>query len=338
MAIHGHPTREGGPIMIDTVPEIRVVDFNSTNGSLLKEALHGLKQNQKILPCKLFYDEVGSSLFDQICGLNEYYPTRTELGILQRHVGEIVRRIGPEALLIEYGCGNCVKTRLLLNALDRPAGYIPIDISRDYLVKTAQSLAADFPHIEVVAVCGDYTAPLDLPSTSQGERRRVAFFPGSTIGNFHPVAARSFLVELRRQVGDSGGLLIGVDLKKDRGLLYRAYNDTRGVTARFNLNALQHLNHECGTDFDLAGFAHQAVYNEKLGRIEMHLVSLRPQRVRLNGASVSFQPGETIRTECAYKYSLRGFRRLAESAGFRVAKVWRDPENLFSVQYLEAAE
>lgn len=319
-------------------PNTPVLDVSPATDALLEEAIHGLKQEQKTLPCKLFYDERGSRLFDRICELEEYYPTRTELGILRRHAAEMAARIGPEALVIEYGCGSCTKTRLLLAALDRPAGYVPIDISRDYLADTAQDLAAEFPHIEVLPVCADYSSPFEVPSPSQGERRRVAFFPGSTIGNFHPVGARSFLAGVRRLVGPKGAVLIGVDLKKDRGMLYRAYNDASGVTARFNLNALVRLNRECGTEFNVDGFQHQAIYNERRGRIEMHLVSVRSQRVRLNGVSVDFQPGETIWTECSYKYSLRGFRRLAEGAGFRVSQVWRDPQNLFSVQYLTVVE
>ncbi len=311
-----------------------LLDLNPTQDDLLSQALEGLSGTPKTLPCKLFYDATGADLFDRICELEEYYPTRTELSILRRHLGAMVERIGPGALLIEYGSGNCLKTRLLLGMLRDPVGYVPIDISREQIKGSARQLAKEFPAIEILPVCADYSQPIEIPRPRRSESRRVVFFPGSTIGNFHRPDARRFLQRMRRLVGPEGGALIGVDLQKDREILQAAYNDRRGVTALFNLNALRRLNHECGTDFDLGAFRHRAFYNAPEGRIEMHLVSLRNQTVRLNGSAVAFRTGETVRTECSYKYTLEGFGDLARSSGFQVDHVWTDPQSLFSVQYL----
>ena len=300
----------------------------------LGEAMAGLKQPQKTLPCKYFYDLRGSQLFDQICELPEYYPTRTEAGIMEDHIADMAAVFGAGCLLIEYGSGSSTKTRILLDHLPPLAGYVPMDISREHLHQTAESLAAAYPALEILPLCADYTAPFELPEATRAVQSRVVYFPGSTIGNFHRPEAAAFLRRIAEVCGPGGGLLIGVDLRKPPLILEAAYNDVQGVTAAFNLNLLRRMNAELGADFDLEGFAHQAFYNEEIGRIEMHLRSLRAQTVCVGGESIPFEEDETIWTECSYKYSLPEFAALAASAGFAVRQVWTDSEQKFSVQYL----
>lgn len=293
----------------------------------------GLARASKRLSPKFFYDDRGSQLFDQITELPEYYPTRTEISIMESKVGEIAELTGPDASLIEFGSGSSLKTRILLQHLDQLAAYVPVDISRDHLVAAADELARDFSHIEVLPVAADFTHPFDLPQSKVMPRRNLVYFPGSTIGNFSPDAALALLQVMYQEAGADGALLIGVDLKKDRSILERAYNDSAGVTAEFNLNMLRRLNREFGANFDLGQFAHRAIYNESFGRIEMHLVSQRPQKVTVAGRSFSFAAGETIRTECSHKYTIEEFGKLAAHAGFAIQRVWADPANLFSVHY-----
>lgn len=301
------------------------------------EILAGLCSTPKTLPCKLFYDAVGSELFERICELPEYYPTRTEIGILRGNIASIADRIGPGAMLIEYGSGASVKTRILLDHLREPAAYVPIDISREMLVETAHVLHASYPDLEILPVCADYTADYALPAPAKPGAHPVFFYPGSTIGNFEPAAAAAFLGAMRAHIGADthGGLLIGVDLRKDPAVLEAAYDDAAGVTAEFNLNVLARLNREHGADFDLKAFDHRALYNEVESRIEMYLVSREDQEVRVAGGTVEFAAGETICTEYSYKYGLADFAELATRAAFRVAEVWTDEDRLFSVQYLE---
>ena len=298
------------------------------------EALAGLQSFEKTLPCKYFYDRRGSQLFDQICELPEYYPTRTEAAIMRAYVGEMAALFGPDCLLIEYGSGSSTKTRILLDHLPHLAGYVPMDISRDHLYQTAAGLCAAYPHLNILPLCADYTAEFDLPAACRPARSRVVYFPGSTIGNFHRDQAAGFLTHIAETCGPGGGLLIGVDLRKAPQILEPAYNDRQGVTAAFNLNLLRRMNTELGTDFDLAQFAHYAFYNGFVGRIEMHLMSLRSQTVHLGGVEIVFEEEETILTECSYKYSLPEFAQIAASAGLTVRQVWTDPEQKFSVQYL----
>ncbi|UCE84863.1 MAG: L-histidine N(alpha)-methyltransferase, partial [Deltaproteobacteria bacterium] len=260
--------------------------------------------------------------------------TRTELAIMRESAGEMADRIGPGCLLIEFGSGSSTKTRLLLDELRDPAAYVPIDISKEHLMRSAADLSAAYPALEVIPVCADYTADYDLPKPRRATERRVVYFPGSTIGNFHRARAIEFLEHVREVCGANGGVLIGVDLKKDRETLERAYNDAKGITADFNLNLLERINRELRSDFDLRLFRHRAVYHEGAGRIEMYLVSLADQTVELDGEPISFEKGEGIRTECSYKYDLEEFRDLVWEAGFRVDDVWTDPEARFSVQYL----
>lgn len=309
-------------------------DLQPPLDDLLTEVLAGLRGFPKSLPSKLFYDAEGSALFEAICDLPEYYPTRTEMAILETAASELAELAGDAPLLIEYGSGSSRKTRLLLEAL-QPAAYVPIDISREALLDACNALSQMDPELMLLPVCADYTQPLRLPvEASMADSRRLIFFPGSTIGNFTPFEALRFLRTARRLAGENGALLIGVDLKKDPAILNAAYNDTQGATAAFNLNLLVRLNRELDANFDLAAFAHRAFYNEALGRVEMHLVSLTQQAVLLQGQRFHFQCGETIHTENSCKYSVARFQRLAAEAGFEPLRCWTDPEGLFSVHYL----
>jgi dimethylhistidine N-methyltransferase len=274
-------------------------------------------------------------LFEALCELPEYYPTRTELALLEARAEDFAGLIGPDAELVEFGAGAGRKVRLLLDALERPCGYLPIDISGDYLQGVADKLDADYPDLHVRPIVADYTKPFALPAKSSGARR-VGFFPGSTIGNFPRAEAIAFL----RMAADKlagGGLLIGVDLVKDPNILHAAYNDSAGVTAAFNKNILVRANAELGADFDLDGFAHHAFYDPRAQRIEMHLVSLARQHVHLLGQDILFAEGETTHTEDSHKYTLDGFRALAAEAGFTPRAAWTDPDHLFSVHWLEAS-
>lgn len=297
--------------------------------------LDGLSGPQKRLPAKFFYDAEGSRLFDAICGLDEYYPTRTEIGILRENGAEIAEAIGPEATLVEFGSGSSVKIRTLLDALSGLAAYVPIDISRDHLVAAARSLADDYEGLAVIPVCADYSGPVVLPPNLP-HGRLTGFFPGSTIGNFAPTQAAAFLKQVAKLLGPGSGLLIGVDLQKDAAVLHAAYNDSRGVTAAFNVNILARINRELGGDFALDGFAHHACYNAARACIEMHLVSNRHQVATVAGRTFEFQHGETIHTEDSHKYTVESFHALAGAAGWRAESVWTDQDRLFSVHYLVA--
>lgn len=306
----------------------------TSDQAFLSDVLTGLSRSQKVLPSKYFYDEAGSQLFDEICDLEEYYPTRTEMKIMQDNLADIVRCIGPEALLIEYGSGSSLKTRILLEHLEKLAGYVPIDISRDYLYACAAQLQKDFPHIVVLPLHADYSTTVTLPRVASNIARRVIYFPGSTIGNFKPEEAIAFLERVSLLADQGGGLLIGVDLKKDEAILEAAYNDARGITAAFNLNLLKRINTELGADIDLSQFRHHALYNDEAGRIEMHLVSETNQIVTIDGQQFSFESNETIHTENSYKYTLAEFAALGKEAGLKVRRVWTDANCLFSVQFL----
>jgi len=304
------------------------------DSSLRDDVLHGFAQPQKALPPKYFYDQRGSELFEAITRQPEYYPTRTEETILAAASGEIARLAGRDAALVELGSGASRKVRLLLEAM-RPAGYLGIDISRDFLLTSTQRLAADYPWLDVSAACADFSRPMTLPDSLDG-LRPVAFFPGSSIGNFTPEEASVFLRNLQRMLPDTGGLLLGVDLIKDQARLDAAYNDAAGVTAQFNLNLLERIRRELDTDLDPTRFRHLAFFDPVASRIEMHLVSTRDQTVRLEDRRFTFRAGERLHTENSYKYSLKGFRALAEDAGFRQLRVWTDPAKLFAVFYFAA--
>jgi dimethylhistidine N-methyltransferase len=313
---------------------LRLEKFEPEKESLIDEVVTGFGKPQKQLPCKLFYDKRGSALFDEICGLDEYYPTRTEIGLMKEYIEEICSFIGQSCLLVELGSGSSVKIRLLLDNLKNPSGYVPIDISEAHLMESVEALAADYPGLRIMPVCADYTRPFSLPRFDFPYSRTVFFYPGSTIGNFTPDSARTFLGRIAGRAGRGSGLLIGVDLVKDIKTLEDAYNDAKGVTAEFNLNILKRLNREIGSDFDIAKWRHKAFFNSRESRIEMHLKSTDVQRVRVNGTSFRFRKDETILTEYSYKYTLEGFRDLV-SDDYSVESVWTDRDNKFSVQYLK---
>ena len=309
-------------------------DLAPEEDDFLAEVVAGLSATPKTLPCKFFYDEAGSALFGRICELPEYYPTRTETALMRDKVGEMAAAIGPQAQIVEYGCGSIEKVRILLDALQAPAAYVAVDISREHLRQAAEILATDYPAVEVHALCADFSRPFEVPDGIPGARR-VGYFPGSTLGNFDHGAAEAFLAGAARLAGSGGGMLIGIDLKKDEDVLNAAYNDAAGVTAAFNLNLLVRINRELGGDFEPGDFAHHAFYNGSAGRIEMPLVSHRDQEVRIGEHRFSFAAGETIHTENSYKYSVAEFQALASRAGFEPAEMWRDPADLFSVHYLQ---
>ncbi|WP_017759118.1 L-histidine N(alpha)-methyltransferase [Pseudacidovorax intermedius] len=286
---------------------------------------------------KWFYDAEGSRLFDRICDLPEYYPTRTELSILRSRAPEIAQQIGPDAEIVEFGAGSLVKIRLLLDALQSPRRFLPIDISGEHLQGAARQLRTDYPGLEVTPVVADYTQHFELPERLAGAGRRVGFFPGSTLGNFEPDEALAFLRQAARLLR-GGGLLLGVDLVKDPQLLHAAYNDAQGVTAAFNLNLLARANAELGADFDVNAFSHAAFYNAPMRRIEMHLVSRREQVVTLEGQRHAFEEGETLHTEYSHKFTIDGLRAMAARAGFGIGPVWTDPQRLFSVHWLPAVQ
>lgn len=298
------------------------------------EILDGLTAAQKRISPKYFYDERGSELFDQICDLPEYYPTRTELAVMKQHADDIAALVGPSAQVIEFGAGSTLKIRLLLDHLIRPAAYTPVDISADYLIKQAHDLARDYPDLDIQPVCADFTQPFKLPEHRTPPARNFVFFPGSTIGNFSRRQALELLEVMAFEAKHDGAALIGVDLRKDEARLNAAYNDRAGVTAQFNLNVLARFNRELGADFDLDGFRHRAVYDDEKGRIEMRLVSTRPQRVHVAGTDLHFAKDEYIITEHSHKYSVEEFRDLARQAGFNPVQVWCDDDRLFSVHFL----
>ncbi len=295
----------------------------------------GLRNEPRQVAPKYFYDRQGSALFDRICELPEYYPTSTEFAILRQHATEMAECIGPQAEVIEFGAGSLQKIRLLLGALQRPARFVPIDISAEHLHAQSQRLAAEHPGLLVLPLAGDFSADLALPPPAAGSARRVGFFPGSSIGNFAPAEALLFL---RRCAGwlAGGGLLVGVDLVKHPALLHAAYNDSQGVTAAFNLNLLARANRELGADFDLSAFHHHAFYEPRHQRIEMHLVSAREQSAQVHGERFDFAEGQTLHTENSYKYTVTGFHALARAAGLLPQAVWTDPQRLFSVHWLAA--
>lgn len=334
----GFPSRRHAPPRNDAgfipLPERREATVAAPHAAFLREMLAALDGRPRAISPKWFYDAAGSALFDDICRLPEYYPTRTETAILTRHAGEIAQLIGPRAEIVEFGAGSLAKVRLLLDALE-PRRFVPIDISGDHLQAAAQALRADYAGLQVTPVVADYTLPLQLPEVLPGSGRRVGFFPGSTLGNFTPPEALAFL-RRAATVLRGGALLIGVDLVKDPALLHAAYNDAQGVTAAFNRNLLARANRELGSDFDLSRFAHSAFYNAPMQRIEMHLLSLARQSVRLAGRHFRFDEGETLHTEHSHKFTHDRLRALARQAGFEPGPVWTDPRGWFAVHWLAA--
>ena len=306
----------------------------NTSAGFAQDALAALSQTPKRLSPKYFYDETGSELFEQITVLPEYYPTRVELSILRERAADIRAFIPKGAALVEFGAGSTTKVRLLLDVCDF-ASYVPVDISGDYLNAQAIALRGDFPDLAVHPVTADFTAPFALPDAVK-DMPKVGFFPGSTLGNFEPHEASAFLRSAREILGKSGQMLLGVDLEKDERVLSAAYNDSAGVTAKFNLNVLARMNRELKGNFDLECFKHRAIYNRERHRIEMHLIARKAQTVRVMGHSFTFRAGESIHTECSYKYSIQRFRALATGSGWRTQESWTDAAGMFSVHALVA--
>ncbi len=295
--------------------------------------IEGLSKPRKSLPCRFFYDARGSELFEEITRLPAYYPTRTEIAILAAHAAEIASRVDDGAVLVEFGSGSSRKTEILLAGLPRLRAYVPIDVSESALEEAKRRLIKRFPALNVRPIASDFSRPLALPP-DLAQPRKLGFFPGSTIGNFSPFAAGALLGAMRRLLSPEGKLIVGVDLRKDARTLIRAYNDAAGVTAAFNLNLLTRINRELEGSFDLAGFRHEAIYDPREGRVEMHIVSMRDQAVRIRGLSFRFFAGETIHTENSYKYSIGQFQDISCSAGWLPGRVWTDDQNLFSVHEL----
>ena len=301
------------------------------------DVITGLSSNPRTIPCKYFYDARGAALFKKICELAEYYVTRTEIDILDRSRTDIALQLGPNVELIGLGTGAGTKTRILIEALQNPAVYISVDISEKQLRESTALFRKIFPNLEILPVSADYLQPVVLPSPNRKPARKIVYFPGSTIGNFDPDEAMQFLRRIANVCRGGGGLLIGVDLKKDREVLEAAYNDSAGVTAEFNLNLLQRINRELGADFDLDQWRHLAIYNSNAGRIEMHLISETDQLVHLNEDKFHFRRAEKIITEFSYKYTPREFAALGAKAGFNFVRTWTDDARLFGVFYFVMA-
>jgi len=299
----------------------------------IKTLVAGLSAPEKSISPKYFYDEAGSKLFEDITRLPEYYLTNTELGIMEACVEEIAELAGERASLIEFGSGSSMKTRMMLRHLRSPAVYVPVDISEEHLLESQRNIKVDFPDVEVIPVVADFTHSFDLPSPTTMPLRNVVYFPGSTIGNFEKEDAIDLLRVMYQEAGPDGALVIGVDLQKDPAVIHAAYNDSAGITARFNLNMLRHLNREFSANFNLDSFAHRATYDSDSGRIVMELVSAEKQVVRIGDARIQFDAGETITTEYSHKYTLDDFEAMAVAGGFSVAKVWTDSKQWFGVYY-----
>jgi L-histidine N-alpha-methyltransferase len=308
-----------------------VIDTASTE--FAADVVAGLTATPKRLSPKYFYDSTGSALFEQITELPEYYPTRREIGILKEHAGDVAALVPTGAALVEFGSGSSTKTRIVLSAATSLAAYVPVDISAQFLHQQMAGLRREYPKLAMLPVAADFTKPFDLPGAAE-PMPRIGFFPGSTIGNFEPHEAAAFLRHAGRILGRGATFIVGVDLVKDTQVLQKAYNDPQGVTAKFNLNLLTRINRELGAKFNPACFEHHAFFNRERSRIEMHLASLKRQRIKLCGECIDFRAGETIHTENSYKYSVESFRSLARGAGWSPAAVWTDADNYFSVHVL----
>lgn len=316
---------------------LRLFDQHPRAADFAADVRRGLARQPKRLPSKYFYDARGSALFERICAQPEYYLTRTELSILHAHAGAIAEAIGARPLLVEYGSGSGLKTRVLLRALHDPVGYVPVEISRSALRASVEALAPEFPRLEMLPVCADFTGTVALPAPRHRQHRVVVFFPGSTLGNFGHREAIALLGRMRAEMGPHGAALIGIDLEKERALLEAAYNDAAGVTAEFTLNLLVRINRELGADFDLDHFRHRATWNPLAGRIETHIVSRVEQQVHIGDRAVRFAAGEAMLVEYSCKYTQAGFARMAAAAGLRVARTWTDPRHWFAIELLERA-
>jgi dimethylhistidine N-methyltransferase len=312
----------------------RFTEQDPERKTFLRDVIQGLEASPKRLPCKYFYDQRGSALFDRICDLDEYYVTRTELQIMQRCAREMGEQIGPGVMLVEYGSGSSIKTRILLDHLIDPVAYCPVDISRDHLLATARGLAADYPDIEILPVCADFTRPFVLPVPARRPTHAAVYFPGSTIGNFEPAEAKQLLAQIAPLCGEGGGLLIGIDLQKDTRIIEAAYNDREGVTDQFNRNILQRINRELGGDFAVEQFQHSAKYETKQQRVSISLVSRQDQTITIRDRSFRVRANEAIHTEYSHKYTIDGFAELAGQVGLELHRSWTDARQFFGVLHL----
>lgn len=306
----------------------------TTSAADIHQILNGLSAPQKQISPKYFYDARGSKLFDDITRLPEYYLTNAELGIMRDNIAEIVESVGKQASLIEFGSGSSLKTRILLEHLSELAAYVPVDISEEHLHASASQIRDEFPHVDVLPVVADFTQQFSLPAPMVMPVRNIVYFPGSTIGNFECEMAIGLLRVMHHEAGKGGALLIGVDLQKDPAVIEKAYNDSAGVTAQFNLNMLQRLNRDYDANFDVNAFTHSANYDQDKSRVVIKLVSQADQTFEIGDTAFDIAAGESILTEYSHKYTLDGFAAMARTAGFAVDKVWTDAERLFSVQFL----
>jgi len=302
---------------------------------MLNEVLHGLTQKQKTLPCKYFYDEKGSKLFEQICELDEYYLTRTEIGIMKENASEMVKVLGENCLIIELGCGNSTKVLLLLDHLQNLKAYVAVDISKNALAQFAELLQSKYPKLKIIPICTDYTQEFNIPNLNIDYSKKIVYYPGSNIGNFAKSDLNKILKIIHDLCGKNGGLLIGIDLKKDKATLENAYNDIKDINAEFNINILNHINNELGSNFNIDNFRHKAIYNEKEGQIEMHLFSKIDHEVKMGNKTISFKKNESILTEVSCKYDINEFKELV-SEFFEVQNIWIDKDNKFGVLFLKA--
>lgn len=314
---------------------LRLTDLHPSPDDITGDVLAGLSQTPKRLPSKYFYDRRGSELFERITQQPEYYLTRIELALLKASGAEIAAEVGPRAHVVEYGSGSGFKTRILLDALDDPVAYTPIEISLSALLDSVERLDREFDDVEVLPVCADFTQPVAIPQPARQADHALVFFPGSTLGNFTPVDARRLLCAMHQTIGDRGGALLGIDLKKSPAIIEAAYNDAAGVTAEFTLNLLVRLNRDIGSDFDVGAFAHRAIYSLDRGSIETYLVSRKAQTVHVEGRSFEFEQGEAMQVEYSHKYTDEGFAALAAQAGLKVVRGWNDPKNWFGLRLLQ---
>ena len=305
-----------------------------SDSQFFMDVVEGLNAEAKSLPCKYFYDEKGSQLFDEICVLDEYYLTRAELSIMEHHASSIAYQIGERVMLVEYGSGSSVKTRILLDELESAVAYVPVDISEEHLLKTADQLQLSYPEVEILPVVADFVTPFELPVSKRAAAHVAVYFPGSTIGNFTPYEAGKLIANMAGRLGKQGGLLIGIDLQKDPAILEAAYNDAQGVTSAFNLNLLTRINNQLNGNFDLNQFRHRAVYNSAKHRIEITIESQCRQTVAIGDHDFDFAKGEEILTEYCHKYTIAGFARLASQYGFSLHQHWTDENELFAVLHL----
>ncbi|SRR6056297_773433 len=313
-------------------------DREPSTACFLQEVQTGLSASPKSLPCKYLYDSAGSRLFDRICELDEYYVTRAELEIMAHASREIAAQLGRRVLLVEYGSGSGTKTELLLDQLVEPAAYVPVEISRSHLQQSAERLNAQYPALEVLPVCADFTEWFELPAPRRPASHAAVYFPGSTIGNFEPAEARRLLGQIATRCGPGGGLLIGVDLQKATATLEAAYDDSEGVTAAFSLNLLKRMQRELDADLNVDDFRHEAIYNPRLGRIEISLVSQTDQTIRVGDQLFTCRAGERIHTEYSHKYTVAGFAAMAAEEGFALHKSWTDEQERFAVLHLVVNE